>query len=502
MSAYSLTDSLPIAPAYAPPDLPWNGGGGETLANVLRRRHERYPTKTALIDGKRNLTYADLWHRVDEQQQLLDRAGVQPADVVAICAPNSLDMSVLFLAVLSLGAVPFVVNYRIEVLGDLGQLNVVWFAVPRGSLAIRRQLAGVPYLTQQALDARFDLFRNTCGTSLPTGDTALLVTSSGSSGIAKVVQLTNSGTLFNIRANVDALKLRADDVTAIALPMGYSYGLIGQFLSHLYVGATVLLLDPLFFLHQMVWLFGRHRVTTLFLVPPMVRQLNYLYDRKLLPADFSTLRFVAVGGNRIETTAVRKAMQVFGCPVVKTYGLAEAGPRVATHPVHHPADPDLESVGRPNQGVRVQIIDETGDELPPGKIGTVRVHSPSVMMGYFNAPDCPSHRPRAAITTRDVGYIDPGGRLFVLGRKGDQFRIGERSYWFREVENVLYTHFAFLKIALRHTDGQIHISAIAMRDYPVRETDVYARLHDAFGPHCTHLFAFSLLRTNSLLNEK
>jgi acyl-CoA synthetase (AMP-forming)/AMP-acid ligase II len=502
MSAYSLTDSPSIVLRQPHPLPDWNGVGRETLVNVLRRRHEQHPEKTALIEGKRSLTYAELWEQVRYQQRMLRRAGVVPGQVVAICSPNSLDMSTLFLAVMALKAVPFVVNYRIEVLGDLSQLNVVWFAVPRTSIAIRKQLASEPYMEQHPFDARFDLFRNTCPTRTTADDTALLVTSSGSSGNAKVVQLTNSGTLFNIRANVQALNLSPDDVTAIALPMGYSYGLVGQFLSHLYVGATILLLDPMFFLHQMVWLFGRHRVTTLFLVPPMVRQLNYLHDRKLLPADFSTLRFVAVGGNRIETTSVRKAMQVFGCPVIKTYGLAEAGPRVATHPVYHSADPDVESVGLPNRGVRVQIVGDEGEELLPGRIGTVRIHSPSVMMGYFNAPACPSHQPHATIMTKDVGYLDSQGRLFVLGRKGDQFQAGERTYWFREVENVLYAHFAFLKVALRHQESQIHIAAIAMKDYPVQETDVHERLREAFGPSCNRLFVFTLMRTNTLLNEK
>lgn len=502
MSAYSLTDS-PLLSSVLPHPVPTRSGvGEETLVNVLRRRHERHPDKTALIEGKRSLTYAELWEQVNFQQRMLRRTGVMPGQVVAICSPNSLDMSTLFLAVMSLGAVPFVINYRIEVLGDLSQLNIVWFAVPRTSIAIRKQLASESYMISHSFDARFDLFQNTCPTRTTADDTALLVTSSGSSGSAKVVQLTNSGTLFNIRANVQALKLRHDDVTAIALPMGYSYGLVGQFLSHLYVGATVLLLDPMFFLHQMVWFFGHHRVTTLFLVPPMVRQLNYLHDRSLLPADFSTLRFVAVGGNRIETTAVHKAMKVFGCPIVKTYGLAEAGPRVATHPVYHADDPTVESVGLPNNGIRVQILGDNDKECLPGEIGTVRIHSPSVMMGYFNAPACPSHRPHATILTKDVGYLDAQGRLFVLGRKGDQFQVGQQTYWFREVENVLYAHFAFLKVALRHQDGQIVIAAIAMKDYPVQEYEVYERLCEAFGPSCNRLFAFTLMRTNTLLNEK
>lgn len=502
MSAFPPSNVPPVAFQASGLTTLWDEVAGERLVDVLRRKHDQYPDKKALIAGGHSLTYAELWKQADEQCRLLGQAGVQPGEVVAICSPNSLSMSTLFLAILSMGAVPFVINYRIDVLGDLSQLNVAWFMVPQGSTTVRKLFAGNGYVVKQAFDATFDLFGNTCAVTSFCSETALLVTSSGSSGAAKVVRLTNAGTLSNIQANVQALSLCYTDVTAIALPMGYSYGLIGQFLSHLYVGATVLLLDSMFFLHQMVWLFGPHRVTTLFLVPPMVRQLSYLHDRKLLPADFSSLRFVAIGGNRIETTTVHKAMQMFGCPIIKTYGLAEAGPRVATHLVHHRTDPHLESVGLPNRGVRVQIIDDNGSELPAGQIGTVRIHSPSVMVGYFNAPPCPTLRPRTTITTKDIGYVDSQGRLFVLGRRDDQFQLNGRSYWFREVENVLYAHFSFLKVALRHTDGRVHVGAIAMRDYLVRETDVYSRLREAFGPQADRQFMFTLMRTNTILNEK
>ncbi len=502
MSAFPPVDA-PVVPApdrLAPPL--HSGGAEDSLTTVLRAIHSGCPDKQAIVESSRSLTYAELWQQADVQQCLLRQAGVQPGDVVAICSPNSFEMITLFLAVLSMEAVPFVINYRMEVLGDLSQINIAWFAVPRRSVATRKLFVGANYVSRQDFDATFELFGNDYATAAAHADTALLATSSGSSGIAKVVRLSGAGTLFNIRANVQALGLRHTDVTAVALPMGYSYGLIGQFLSHLYVGATVLLLDSMFFLNQMVWLFGRHRVTNMFLVPPMVRQLNYLHERKLLPADFSRLRFVAVGGNRIETTAVHKAIQMFGCPIIKTYGLAEAGPRVATHPIHHPDDPNLESVGTPNPGVRVEIIGDDGRAVASGQLGTVRIHSPSVMVGYFNAPPCPTLRPRASITTKDIGYVDTEGRLFVLGRRDDQFVLDGRAYWFREVESVLYAHFAFMKIALRHDAGKIQIGAIAMRDYSVQETDVFARLQEAFGPEADRHFVFTLMRTNSILNEK
>lgn len=496
-----MSSSLTTLPAPAridpvfPPDT-------DRLVDLLRHRHRIHPDKTAFIERNKHVSYADLWQQVDAVEASLRHKQICPGEVVALCSPNSLALCVAFLAALQHGAVPFVINYKLEVLGDLSTLNVRHFLVPRTNATVRRYFKELPCFAHEDFDTHFDCYQNLFASTDALKNTALLVTSSGSSGQAKVVQLTDHGTLANIQANVRALGLRPDDVTAIGLPIGYAYGLVGQLLSHLYVGATILMLDSLFFLPSLAQAVSRYGVTNVFMVPPMIRQLNYLRSQNQIKGDFSSLRFVAVGGNRIEASSVEKAMNLFGCPIVKTYGLAEAGPRVATNPILDLDASTVDSVGRPNRGVLIDILDEEGQPLPPNQPGIVRILSPSVTHGYFNAPNTGKIQPGESVTTKDIGFVDADGHLFILGRLGDQFMMGTRQHWFREVENVLYAHFAFLKISMRQTDNGLVISAVAMRSYHVDSASAALRLRETFGPLADDVFTLELVQTNTLLNEK
>jgi long-chain acyl-CoA synthetase len=318
-----------------------------------------------------------------------------------------------------------------------------------------------------------------------------------------VIRLTDHGTVANIEANIRALHLHPDDITAIGLPVGYAYGLVGQLLSHLYVGATVVMLDSLFFLPSLAQAISQYRITNFFVVPPMIRQLNYLRAQNQFRGDFSSLRFVAVGGNRIEASSVEKAIALFGCPIIKTYGLAEAGPRVATNPVTDPTATTADSVGRPNPGVQIDILDDAGELLPPGQPGIIRIQSPSVALGYFNVANTGNIRPGRWVVTKDIGYLDAHGHLFILGRQGDQFTVGTRRHWFREVEAALYARFDFLRLSLRLTEGGgVTISAAAVRNYVVEPSRVIGHLREVFGPGADDLFTLEVVQTNTLLHEK
>lgn len=496
-----MSSSLTILPAPSRPE-PVLRPAPHRLVDLLRHRHQIHPDKIAFIERNQSVSYAELWQQVDRVQNSLRQNRIRPGEVVALCSPNSLALCVAFLAALQYGAVPFVVNYKLEVLGDLSVLNVRHFLVPKANATVRRYFKEMPCFAPDHFDEHFDCYQNPFAAVDALDNTALLVTSSGSSGQAKVVQLTDHGTLANIQANVRALHLHPDDVTAIGLPIGYAYGLVGQLLSHLYVGATVLMLDSLFFLPSLAQAVSKYQVTNLFMVPPMIRQLNYLRSQNQFKGDFSSLRFVAVGGNRIEATSVQKAIALFGCPIVKTYGLAEAGPRVATNPITDLDAVTVDSVGLPNRGVQIDILDDAGQVVPAYHSGTIRIQSPSVTLGYFNAPNTGKIQPGQSVTTKDIGFVDADGHLFILGRSGDQFMIGTRQHWFREVENVLYAHFAFLKISLRLSDNGVIISAVAMRNYHVDLADVTLRLRETFGPEADEVFTLELVQTNTLLNEK
>jgi long-chain acyl-CoA synthetase len=473
-----------------------------SFPEILRKRHQFFLTKVAIIERDKSITYQQLWEEVDNLQEKLAGINIQKGDVVAICSPNSLQVCITFLAVWQYGAIPFIVNYKLDTLGDLCLLNIKHYLVPNNNPSIRQYFKGIDFLGQVTLNQTFECYQNPYIKKRTLKETSFLVTSSGSSGSAKIVKLTNEGTIFNVKSNVKALGITQHDITALILPMGYSYGLVAQYLSHLYVGATIILVDTVFFFTKITKVLNHYNVTNLFMVPPMIRQLNYLYNKNFLTIQTPSLRFLTVGGNRIETSSVEKVMKIFSCPIVKTYGLAEAGPRVATNFVHDITHDTVESVGKANHGISIKILKKSMELSDSHSIGIIRIESPSVMAGYFNFKQSAKIKPFESVVTKDIGYKDSEGNLFILGRKGDNFKIDNQTYWFREVENILYKHFPFLKIALQKKQEKIIIKVVAMCDFIVKPEIVYDVLRDVFGKKVDTIFTLEVLKTSSMLNEK
>jgi long-chain acyl-CoA synthetase len=469
------------------------------FVDILRYRHQNLQ-KVAIIERGQKLTYTQLWQQVDAWQTALAQQGIAKGDVVAVCSSNSIATCIAFLAIWQYGAVPFIVNYKLETLGSLCDLNIRFYLVPTKNPAVHRYFKSFEGFTQNDLNETFRCYKNTCSQAKLLTDTAILVTSSGSSGKAKIVKLTERGTLFNVKSNIKALSIETRDVSALILPLGYSYGLVGQLLSHLYMGASVVLLDTVFFITQISEVLNLYQVTNLFMVPPMIRQINYLHSKNLLKIDCPTLRFITIGGNRIETSSVSKVMDIFKCPVIKTYGLAEAGPRVATNIVHDAAHQAVESVGKANQGVGISILFHHKNH--EANTGIIKIESPSVMAGYFNFRRGVNIVPHKSVITKDIGYLDADGNLFILGRKDNYFKIGKQSFWYREVENLLYQHFPFLKISLQKSKRKIVIKVVAMYDFVVNTEEVMTILSATFGPKANPIFSLEVLKTNTMLNEK
>ncbi|MCU0467427.1 MAG: acyl--CoA ligase [Arcicella sp.] len=469
---------------------------------VLRHRHElaQLNDKLAIVEKNQTVTYHQLWERVDELQTDFANVGIQKGDVVAICSPNSISICITFLALWQYGAIPFIINYKLETLGNLCDLNIQYYLVPNNNASVHRYFKSFDHFKQTNLHEGIECYINQYVNTKKLKDTAFLATSSGSSGKAKIVKLTEQGTLFNVKSNCKALSIATNDVSALILPLGYSYGLVAQFLSHLYMGASLVILDTVFFFTQIGQILNHFKVTNLFMVPPMIRQINYLYSKKMLQIDCPSLKFLTIGGNRIETSSITKVMDIFKCKVVKTYGLAEAGPRVATNIVSNPEHPNVESVGRANQGVEIEIVAQKNPDSQG--VGVIKIHSPSVMSGYFNVRKPTNVVPFKSVITKDLGYVDTEGNLFILGRKDNHFSIDKQSFWYRDIENLLYKNFPFLKISIQKVRYSITIKVVAMYDFIIDLEKVNQVLVENFGAKAKKMFKIEVLKTNAMLNEK
>jgi O-succinylbenzoic acid--CoA ligase len=138
--------------------------------------------------------------------------------------------------------------------------------------------------------------------------------------------------------------------------------------------------------------------------------------------------------------------------VAPTYGLTEAASQVATMP---PAEAARKpgSVGKPLLFSEVRIVDEAGEETPPGEVGEIVVTGPTVMRGYLNdqqstensqqataAPKSEIPNQKSTIHTGDMGYLDEEGDLWVVQRRSDLIVSGGENVYPAEVEAVLRAH--------------------------------------------------------------
>lgn len=236
-------------------------------------------------------------------------------------------------------------------------------------------------------------------------DLALLLSTSGSTGSAKLVRLSHANLVANTAQIRAALDIRPDDCAALTLPLSYTYGL-SVLQTHLAAGASVLLPD-----HSVVddgfWhAAGQAGVST---IPGVPHTFELLERSGFADRDLPRLRYLTQAGGRMEPERVRRLAELGarrGWDLVVMYGQAEATARMTCLPANLAADhPD--TVGLPVPGAEVTIED-----------GEIVFDGPNVMLGYAHGPaDLAIGRAVDRLRTGDLGELTPEGLLRVVGRR-------------------------------------------------------------------------------------
>ncbi len=262
--------------------------------------------------------------------------------------------------------------------------------------------------------------------ALPEG-TGLVLTTSGTTSGPRLVALSAEGVSANVDAILDYLPIADAPRTGLVVSPTYSYGLVGQLLTTLRIGGTVVRVgsDPA--------ALAAADVQGVSSVPASLRAIAE-QPSELRP------RYVASAGAPLDRATIAAVRERFGAArFFNQYGLTEASPRVSQ--LERAVAPEAfgeGSVGEPIAGVTVTIRDDEGNELPPGTEGAIIVRSPSVMLGYLDEPEATaaalgSH----GLITGDRGHRDEVGRLFVSGRGDDVVQVGGVRISLREVSAFL-----------------------------------------------------------------
>ncbi len=385
--------------------------------------------KPALVDAVsgHSLSYAGLAAEVRSIAEGLAAQGVQPGDVLALCAPNSIEFVVTLYAATSAGATVATVNPQRpsrEIGRQLRSTRARWLVSTAGlarqkaRAAARGTAATAAFLTRHGAVMLESLDPPPEPLPVPTG-LALLLTSGGTTGRPKNVMLTHRSLVANLCQMRNAHKVTVDDVVIAALPLHHIFGLQVTLNLALLRGATVTIL-PRFELHAFLQAIQDHRVTRAEVAPPILRALAARAE--VGDYDLSSLRLLTSAAAPLDADLAWACAARAGCRIKQAFGLTEAG---ATHIAPDDGSDRPDSVGPPLPGVTCRIVTPgTATQAEPGRPGELLVRSPATMRGYL---DNPAESPAVLnadgwLRTGDIVTAGPDGWYSITGRASEPIK--------------------------------------------------------------------------------
>lgn len=272
-------------------------------------------------------------------------------------------------------------------------------------------------------------------------DVAVLPYSSGTTGAPKGVMLTHRSIGTNLEQLRPFIPMEPGHSILAVLPFFHIYGLTALMNVPLRCGATVVVL-PRFDLDQFLGVIQEHRITGLYVAPPIV--LALAKHPAVGDYDLSSLEYVVSAAAPLDADLAAACSARLGIPPVRqAYGMTELSP--GTHVVPLEAEnPPPGAVGKllPSTEMRITSIEDPGTDLGIDADGEILIRGPQVMKGYLGRPEATDAMidDDGWVHTGDVGRVDADGWLFVVDRVKELIKYKGYQVAPAELEALLLTH--------------------------------------------------------------
>jgi long-chain acyl-CoA synthetase len=414
------------------------------LFEPLFTHAQRTPQDLAIIDERGQYTYQQLAAAAAGLGLYLGMQTSRPN--VGLLLPPSAGFAASFYGTLLSGKAVVPINYLLgdreiaHVIADSGIDTVV--TIPQLAPRVQNADLKVVDITQLPQTPPFAITPKF--PSPGANDTAVLLYTSGTSGLPKGVELTYANLQSDVDASIEHANLQQRHKFLGVIPLFHAFGLTAGLLAPVQLGATVVYIarfSPVATLNAI----KEHGISIMFGVPAMYGAVAHL--KTAAPEDFKSIWALLSGGDALPA-ALREGFKArFGVPLLEGYGLSETSPVVAlnTPDVNRPG-----SVGKTLPGVEVRIVDDNNNPLPVNQEGEVWLRGPMVMKGYHKLPN----ETAAALTadgffkTGDLGKVDADGFLYITGRKKDLIIVAGEKAVPREIEDALMRHPAVAEAAV------------------------------------------------------
>src|SRR3954463_9701500 len=406
---------------------PWQP---QTLGEVLERQSRERPNAEALVTPDRRITYEDLYVRARSAATTLHTLGIRHGDRVGILMGNDEKWLALFYGAALIGAVTVPVNTRfkaaeIDFCLKQSGCKALFYVERFLNLDFGAMVREIGF--SNALDVSAGIPEKKFGPGSVFPDDVLLIQfTSGTTAYPKGAMLTHDGMLRDAWAAGTRIGIRPDDRYFNCRPFFHVAGSTLSALMALVSGACLVTL-PTFDAGAALELMERERCTLLSGNDTIMQML-------MGHADFAKRKLGLRGGwAAAGPQTMRAIIEVLGAKhICAAYGLSECSPNVVMSDWRDPEELRVNGLALPHPGVEIRISGE----------GEIQVRGWNVMRGYCNNPEANAKVFTADgwLRTGDLGELTPEGRLRMVGRLKDVFRVGGENVAPAEVEEVLLAH--------------------------------------------------------------
>jgi long-chain acyl-CoA synthetase len=302
---------------------------------------------------------------------------------------------------------------------------------------------------------------------LPThkpDDMAVLMYTSGTSGLPKGVVLTYGNLQSDVDAAIEQAELKHGHRFLGLIPLFHAFGLTGTLLAPVQLGATAIYMAR-FSPHAVLNAIVEHKASLVLAVPSMYGAMLNLKNAG--PEQFKNIYALISGGEPLAPALAAAFLQKFGKPIYEGYGLTETCAVIALNMPHANR---AGSVGRVVPGVRVRILDDDGNEQPTGQTGELLLAGPMIMKEYFHLPaeTAAALTPDGYFRTGDLAKLDADGFLFIVGRKKELIIVAGEKAVPREIEEVILRYPAVAEAAVvgkkDETRGEVVVAFVTAKE--------------------------------------
>lgn len=414
------------------------------------------------------LSLIDLQKKINSIRVLFISHNLKPGDRVIIFVQNSLAFYGSFYAVLQSGAIAIPLN---TFLSDTECQHIIHDAKPsiiitlnQEKVRFERLISDIPIISLEESLQDIVLGSTIQNITRAENDPAIILYTSGTTGVPKGVILSSKNIITNMLqtyTRIFSIFEKKETLSLIAaLPLFHSFSQNTCVFTALFCGAHIIIL-PKIERNLLVDAIKQYKPTVFLGVPALYGLLCLL---KQVPLDSVE---IFVSGGDVLPNKIRQAFAlIYNRKICNGYGLSEASPVVAAD--LSDAINEIGCVGHVLPGMQYEIRDEQGNALSDGIVGNLYVFGDNVMLGYYNDITTTERVLKNGwLNTGDRGYINPNGKIIIVGREKELIKHKGINIYPQEIENVILMDPAVIRVGVvgerKNQDNE---------EYPVAYTQI------------------------------